>query len=423
MPDNVPEFAFDEAVRLGAVFDAADTGLLLIDLESLRVLAANPVLERMFGVASGKLIGVDYLSLMTDESRIDSLRQTTLLLERRFTSYRGQRHFCRPDGGDFWAEVGASLFLDPKSDRMIGIGVIRDITQQRRRETEIETANVRLQEQAERFALLAADLEVAKGVADDARMLAESASRAKSEFLANMSHELRTPLNAVIGFAQMMGAELFGKLGNDRYREYCQDILASGNHLLEVINELLDLAKIEAGRMQLEEDEVDFDSILAASMRLVRERATRKQIAISFACEGLPPITGDNRALRQIMLNLLSNAVKFSLPGGQVGVEGTIEPSGAMAIRVIDSGIGIPADEIPRIHEPFSQARNARLTGETGTGLGLSIVKALIELHGGELRIESVLGAGTTVTITIPPERVIRIDDQTAAADLHRAES
>ena len=287
------------------------------------------------------------------------------------------------------------------------VRIVQDATEARWHPLDMGAAHDRLANQADHFAMLAADLEVARRHADEARRLAEEASRAKSEFLANMSHELRTPLNAVIGFAQIMSAEMFGNLGNDRYREYCRDILSSGNHLLEVINQLLDLSRIEAGRTHLQDEEVDLSYVVDVCQKLVRERAERKQLTFASHCAKLPPIRGDDRSLRQILLNLLSNAVKFTTPGGLITIDGALDPSGNIRISVIDTGVGIPPDQLARIGEPFAQGRNSLVTEEIGTGLGLSIVKSLIELHGGRLEITSEVSVGTTASIYLPADRVL----------------
>lgn len=291
------------------------------------------------------------------------------------------------------------------------VRIVQDATWERWRARDMDAAHDRLAGQADRFAKLAADLEVARRNADEARRAAEDASRAKSQFLANMSHELRTPLNAVIGFAQIMGAEMFGNLGNDRYREYCRDILSSGSHLLEVINQLLDLSRIEAGRTHLQDEEVDISYVIDVCQKLVQERADRKQLTIRSHCAKLPLVRGDDRSLRQILLNLMSNAVKFTEPGGRITIESAIEPCGRIRISVVDTGVGIPADQLARIGEPFAQGRNSLVTEEIGTGLGLSIVKSLIELHGGELEIASQVSVGTSASVFLPAERVIPFDE------------
>jgi signal transduction histidine kinase len=241
-----------------------------------------------------------------------------------------------------------------------------------------------------------------------AKEQAEFANRAKSEFLANMSHELRTPLNAIIGFSQIMTEQMFGPIGSPRYREYAGDILNSSQHLLHIINDILDMAKIEAGRVELHEAPVNVAKLAEACMRLVRERAEAAGVALRIdIAPGLPDLLGDDRLVKQILLNLLSNAVKFTPRGGRVTVTGRIDAQAGWTLSVIDTGIGIAAADIPRVMQPFGQVDGTYTRKQGGTGLGLSIVRALAELHGGTFRLESTLGGGTTATVTFGMGRVV----------------
>ncbi|MGB8843106.1 MAG: HAMP domain-containing sensor histidine kinase [Aliidongia sp.] len=237
----------------------------------------------------------------------------------------------------------------------------------------------------------------------------ELASKAKSDFLTTMSHELRTPLNAIIGFSQVMLAGLFGPLEPARYHEYCGDIHTSANHLLSLINDILDTAKIEAGKYELTEQPVDLPDIIETAARLMRCRAAEKGIDFSLALMPVPSILADERALRQILLNLLSNAIKFTPDGGAVSVSTAYSESGAVMVEVRDTGIGIPPEDLATVFDQFSRAGNAHLSPEIGTGLGLPIVRGLMALHGGDLRIESEPGAGTTVTIEFPATRILAV--------------
>lgn len=250
-----------------------------------------------------------------------------------------------------------------------------------------------------------------------AKELAEHGNRAKSMFLANMSHELRTPLNAISGFSEIIAQELFGPLGDSRYGEYAQDIHASGQHLLAIINDILDLSRIEEGQDALDESENTVSSIIEACMPLVRERASSAQVRIEMdIADNLPPVLVDLRRIKQILINLLSNAIKFTDMGGKVTVNATIDLAGTMEIAVSDTGIGMQAEDVPRALEPFGQIDSSLARRYEGTGLGLSLAKQLTEAHGGRLVIESEPGVGTTVRLQLPPERIIATPDATGDA-------
>ena len=247
----------------------------------------------------------------------------------------------------------------------------------------------------------------AKEEAESARSLAEAASQAKSEFLATMSHELRTPLNAVIGFSQIMMTETLGPIGSPQYRDYAKDIHDSGVHLLEIINDILDLSKAEAGKLELDEDWVDVRSAVAAACRLIGPRAERAQLSvIQHIPPNLPALWADERKLKQILVNLVSNSVKFTPAGGRVEVSACIDMPSALSILVQDTGIGIPAADLERVLEPFVQVENSLTRSYQGSGLGLPLAAKMTELHGGKLTIASQLGRGTLVRLAFPTERI-----------------
>jgi two-component system, cell cycle sensor histidine kinase PleC len=232
---------------------------------------------------------------------------------------------------------------------------------------------------------------------------AEEANQAKSKFLANMSHELRTPLNAIIGFSEIMESGMFGPLGAEKYIEYSRDIRESGEYLLDVINDILDMSKIEAGGIRLSPETVELDSVLADCIRVVSTRAGEKRLTVKAEVEPGIQLKADRRALKQITLNLLSNAVKFTPDGGAVTVQGRLR-AGTVIIGIQDNGIGIPRQALQKLGRPFEQVESQLTKRHQGSGLGLAIAKSLIELHGGAMRIRSRLGRGTLVLVRLPAE-------------------
>ncbi|MFC7290863.1 PAS domain-containing sensor histidine kinase [Hirschia litorea] len=231
---------------------------------------------------------------------------------------------------------------------------------------------------------------------------AERASQAKSVFLANMSHELRTPLNAINGFSEMLIKEIFGPLGDERYKGYAEDILSSGQHLLDMINDILDMAKIEAGKMSISTREIDPVDAVDSAIRMIRRRAEDKDISIKLdVSDDIPDIEGDHRAIKQMVLNLVSNAIKFTDAGGAIKVSITKE-NAFVRVSVADNGIGIPKKDLPRLAQPFEQSSADESRNSKGSGLGLSLTKSFAEMHGGKLILESELGVGTTVSFLLP---------------------
>jgi PAS domain S-box-containing protein len=290
------------------------------------------------------------------------------------------------NGGAMTLELALSCSRVPlggkkqKGERVFFTYTFRDISERRRSEQALRTAM---------HEALAANL-------------------AKTKFLANMSHELRTPLNAIIGFSEIIQGEIFGTLPSPRYREYAGDINDSGKHLLEVINDILDMAKFESGEFRIEEGVVDLGETVERCVRLVRGMRGADALDLEAHIQaGIPELRGDQRLIRQMIINVLANAIKFTPEGGIVRVDVAQVASG-LSVRIADTGIGIPADEIPRIGQPFYQVDNELARKYEGTGLGLALVHVYIQLHQGELIIESVLGKGTTVSLLFPSVRIIQ---------------
>ena len=295
------------------------------------------------------------------------------------------------------------------SERFTGDGgtvvTAADVTAIRRQELErqrsadsLRTMVDQLETSQEKLSLLARKYEVAM-------TRAEAANQAKSEFLANMSHELRTPLNAINGFSEIMAGEMFGPVGDPRYKGYAADILKSGQHLLSLINDILDMAKIEAGKMTLHYEPVDLIEVCEDAIRLMRGKAQDSGLTLSLQAADLPEIDADYRGLKQVMLNLISNAVKFTPEGGEITVSLSRSGDDRVRIAVIDTGIGIAAHDLARLAQPFEQVEGQHSKTTQGTGLGLSLTKALIELHHGEMLMASEPGMGTTVSFDIPMTR------------------
>ncbi len=279
------------------------------------------------------------------------------------------------DGRYVWCETRVRFAFDPVTDALLGaISISRDITEHKDFEEALQAARER----------------------------AEFASHTKSRFLANMSHELRTPLNAIIGFSDILLREMFGPIGSERYAEYARLINESGGMLLDLINDLLDMSKIEAGKHDLHPEDFSISEVIQASVRLLSMRVENRGVALSTRIEpeGLR-LFADPRAFKQIVLNLVSNAVKFTDEGGRIEVAATLDGE-SLRLVVTDTGVGIPAEILPRLAQPFEQATNDPARAHGGSGLGLALVKSLTQLHGGEFTLESKLGQGTTVTVTLP---------------------
>ncbi len=241
-----------------------------------------------------------------------------------------------------------------------------------------------------------------KGRSEQLLAKSEAANHAKSEFLAVVSHELRTPLNAIIGFSEFLKMEMFGPLGSNRYKSYSEDIYRSGQHLLHIINDILDLSRAEANKLEITDEQFNLRDMIDGCMRMFRNKAAEEGIRLSYEASEDLNIQADQRLMNQVLINLLSNAVKFTASGGAITVTAFSDENDRCSIRVSDTGIGIAEENIMRVLEPFIQVESAAARSHEGLGLGLPLVKRIMNLHGGTIEIESTLGKGTTVTVTLP---------------------
>ena len=368
-------------MRLAGILSIAPEAIIAVDASGI-VQIFNTGAEQIFGYAASEIVGKPLDVLLPERARAAHTGMMRAFGDgpetSRLMSRRGRISGLRRDGTEFPAEASIAKLV--VGDERLFTVILRDIGER------VEAEH----------ALIAA------------KEAAELANRTKTEFLANISHELRTPLNAVIGFSEMMRTEQFGPLGDAHYKTYASDIHNSGLHLLNVINDILDVAKIEVGRMDLREAPTDLPRVVRESVRLVKPRADTRNLAISLSVtEPMPQVRADQLKIKQIVINLLSNAVKFTPRGGSISVDVRIDESGSPRITVTDTGIGIPAERLPHICQPFTQVESGLNRRYEGVGLGLALSKSLAELHGGSLSIESEVGRGTTVTVRLPSPRVL----------------
>ena len=339
------------------------------------VIVWSDEIYKIFGVSSENFSpALDAVNRMTHKRDVGRLLQAFQRAIIEQNDYEMEFRITRPDGEVRYIRCEGRCEHDANDEVVALFGIMQDVT-----ERTINEINL-----------------------TEAKEAAERAYAAKSQFLANMSHELRTPLNAIIGFSEMMQRQLLGPIGSARYLDYIGGIRESGEHLLDLISDILDMSKIEAGKYELDLEELNIAKIIRLAVHMMEGRATEGKIIISIdmASEDMQ-VVADRRALMQVFLNLLSNAVKFTEPGGSVRVECS-ERDDYISIRVHDTGIGIPANQLKNITRPFEQAASHYTRKHEGTGLGLAITKELIELHAGSLHIDSTVGVGTTVTIRLP---------------------
>lgn len=366
--------------ELAAILRIAGDGLIIL-AEDGHITSANENAATLLARDAGTLAGERFDMLFTDDCRAVVAHELSRLRRRASASAGGgaiEAHMHRADGGVIPVSLALGALGEEPERRWCA--VIRDIAGWKNHEAELIRA----------------------------RIAAETANTHKTDFLARISHEIRTPLNSIIGFSEVMKDERFGPVGSDRYRDYVRDIHSSGLHLMGLINDLLDLSKVEAGKLELNFTGVDVNQAALDCMRLMQPEANRSRIIVrSSLARRIPPVVADEKSLRQILLNLLSNAVKFTLPGGQIVLSTMLTEKSEVQIRVRDSGIGMEASELAMAMEPFRQVATARVARLPGTGLGLPLTKGLVEANRARFRIESTPGQGTLTEVTFPTVRVL----------------
>ena len=368
----------DDAISLlTSIFEASEIGILVTDRKR-QIVRVNDSFVRSYGWSRDELIGEDFVNILTDDEREFAIKNHDELLESGSRS-SGETKMRRNDGS-IANILYTSATLELSHKRRFQVTTVMDITLRKQMEMSLR----------------------------EAKDAADSANRSKSSFLANMSHELRTPLNAIIGFSEIMQNETFGKLGNPKYIEYLGDIHLSAKHLLEIINEVLDMSKIEAGRLELYEEKINVHELVEAVTRIMTSRAFSASLEIDVVIEeNIPHLYADPRLVRQVLINLMTNAIKYSDKGGRVELRAEMKCDD-LTFRVQDHGIGIPDDQIDEAMLPFGQVKGGAHTSDNqGTGLGLPLAKAMVELHKGKLSLDSKLGEGTAVTVSFPSARLI----------------
>ncbi len=363
--------------RKQAIVDCALDCILAIDAAGLLV-EFNPAAERTLGFRRHDVLGRRLEELIVPPAWREAHRAGfTAYLAGRGGTMIGRRvemTCLRADGSTFPAEL--SITPTPVGEELFFTAYLRDITERK----------------AAELALL------------EAKTRAEAAVQARTTFLANMSHELRTPLHAIIGFSELIRDAVMGPLGDPKYREFAGDIVESGRQLLGIINDVLDVSRIEAGEHRLAKETIDLGAVVRSALNMVRDRAVKGEVTLIDDTGVLPVgLHADRRAVMTILVNLLSNAVKFTPPGGSARVSVAMEEDGTLALTVADTGGGIPAEAQARVFEPFQQADTTLSRRHEGAGLGLTITRALVERHGGAIDLSSTPGSGTTVTVRFPP--------------------
>ncbi|MBO0333371.1 PAS domain S-box protein [Sneathiella sp. CAU 1612] len=348
-----------------------------------KLLDANPALAFFLGYSSAEEMK-QAVSTLQDDVYLDPeiARKHYMLICKRQYLIDEIYEWRRKDGSLTWGAINAHGVFDDNGKLLYLEGTLTDMNDRVRAEINLRKA----------------------------KEMAELANRAKSEFLANMSHELRTPLNAIIGFSELLTSEAFGQLGHPNYKEYAVDIHGAGRHLLGLINDVLDVAKIEAGQLQLSERKIDLAAVIQSCFRMLSVRAAEAGVSLQTELpKNLPVFIGDETRIKQILANLVSNAVKFTNQDGKVTVAVEIRQDNGLNLRIEDTGIGIEEKDLPRVLDRFGQVQTNYARNNDGTGLGLTLVQMLVEVHGGRFTLESEVGVGTVCTVIFPPERTLRL--------------
>lgn len=386
--------------RYKLLFELSADAMLVID--GGKFVDFNQATLDMLGYKTREELFLVYPSQLSPEFQPDGCRSFDKANEMiAIALEQGSNRFkwihTRANGEDFPVEV--LLTAIPYQDRTLVHVVWRDITRRTQIEEELIQHRDHLQQLVDEKTL---ELR-------QARDRAEAMTKAKSKFFRNMSHELRTPLNAIIGFSSTIKEEVFGPLENERYKDYINDISASGDHLLALINDILDMSAIEANKMELYEEPINVSNLVESCMRMAKPMAEKRNVQFgqNIQC-GETRLLADERRMKQVLLNLLSNAIKFTPAGGQVHLEAMCQPGEGFTFAVNDTGVGMNATEIEKAMEQFGQVDRPTNGELQGTGLGLPLTKGLIKLHGGEMKIASEKGRGTTVTVRLPKARIWR---------------
>jgi len=373
--------------RFRVIFDAINDGIFLVDPNTAQITEVNRRGSEMFGYDRLELVGCSVQTLSsgvepyTGAQAMERFARDVSDGKPQVFEWQGRTK----QGALFWIELSINLTMIGQIP--IIMTFVRDINERKRLDENLRLALLR----------------------------ASEASMAKSTFLANMSHELRTPLNAILGFSDLMLNQLLGPLGNPRYREYLGDIHSSGIQLLALIDDLLDLSRVDAGQANLIERDVSLRDVIADACRMVELQAKKSNVNVVITLPtDLPDIRGDERRIKQIVLNLLTNAIKFTPEAGTVTVSAEKSVKG-LRLEVRDTGIGIAKVDLPKVLERFGQIDNKLSRKHKGTGLGLPLVKEFIELHGGSLNIESEVGVGTAVSVEFPEMRIVKASSSQAA--------